>query len=58
MAVHIKLIKTTSRAAAKDFNTGRHITRIICGFLPAGRRIAGGHSAPEFEEMKNLLFGE
>ena len=26
----------------KDFNIGRHITRIICGFLPASRRIAGG----------------
>lgn len=27
----------------KDFNIGRHITRIICGFLPASHRIAGGH---------------
>ena len=27
----------------KEFNIGRHITRIICGFLPAGRRITGGH---------------
>lgn len=27
----------------KDFNIGRHITRIVCGFLPAGRRIQGGH---------------
>lgn len=26
----------------KDFNIGRHITRIVCGFLPASRRIAGG----------------
>lgn len=26
----------------KQFNIGRHITRIICGFLPAGRRIVGG----------------
>ncbi|MBR1413033.1 MAG: DNA-binding protein [Prevotella sp.] len=26
----------------KDFNIARHITRIICGFLPASRRIAGG----------------
>ena len=26
----------------KQFNIARHITRIICGFLPAGRRIAGG----------------
>lgn len=27
----------------KDFNIGRHITRIVCGFLPAGRRIHGRH---------------
>ena len=26
----------------KSFKISRHITRIICGFLPAGRRIAGG----------------
>ena len=32
----------------KDFNIGRHITRIICGFLPAGRRIAGGHILYDF----------
>jgi len=25
----------------KQFNLRRHITRIVCGFLPAGRRIAG-----------------
>ena len=27
----------------KEFNIRRHITRIVCGFLPAGRRIQGGH---------------
>jgi len=27
----------------KAFNIQRHITRIICGFLPAGRRIQGRH---------------
>jgi predicted histone-like DNA-binding protein len=27
----------------KDFNIRHHITRIICGFLPAGRRIQGRH---------------
>ena len=27
----------------KDFNIRKHITRIICGFLPAGRRIQGRH---------------
>ena len=32
----------------KDFNIGRHITRIICGFLPASRRIAGGHILYDF----------
>ena len=26
----------------KQFHIGRHITRIICGYLPAGRRMAGG----------------
>ena len=32
----------------KDFNIGRHISRIICGFLPASRRIAGGHILYDF----------
>jgi predicted histone-like DNA-binding protein len=27
----------------KEFNIRRHITRIVCGFLPAGRRIQGRH---------------
>ena len=27
----------------KTFNIGKHITRIICGFLPSGRRIQGRH---------------
>jgi len=27
----------------KDFNIRHHITRIVCGFLPAGRRIQGRH---------------
>ena len=27
----------------KTFNIRKHITRIICGFLPAGRRIQGRH---------------
>ena len=27
----------------KTFNIRRHITRIVCGFLPAGRRIQGRH---------------
>ena len=27
----------------KEFNIVRHITRIVCGFLPAGRRIQGRH---------------
>jgi len=25
----------------KQFNLRRHITRIVCGFLPAGRRVSG-----------------
>ena len=32
----------------EDFNIGRHITRVICGFLPAGRRIQGGHILYDF----------
>ena len=27
----------------KDFNIRRNITRFVCGFLPAGRRIQGRH---------------
>ena len=27
----------------KDFNIRKHITRFVCGFLPAGRRIHGRH---------------
>ena len=27
----------------KNFNIGRHITRIVCGVLPSGRRIQGRH---------------
>lgn len=27
----------------KEFSIRRHITRIICGFLPAGRRVHGRH---------------
>ena len=27
----------------EDFNIRQHITRIVCGFLPAGRRIPGRH---------------
>lgn len=34
----------------KEFNIRRHITRIIYGFLPAGRRIAGGHILYNFCE--------
>ena len=32
----------------KAFNIGRHITRIICGFLPAGHRIQDGHILYDF----------
>ena len=34
----------------KEFNIRQHITRIICGFLPAGRRITGGHILYNFCE--------
>ena len=32
----------------KTFNIRQHITRIICGFLPAGRRIQGRHILYDF----------
>lgn len=32
----------------KEFNLGRHITRVICGFLPASRRIQGGRILYDF----------
>ena len=32
----------------KQFNIGRHITHIICGVLPAGRRIQGGRILYDF----------
>ena len=34
----------------KEFHIGRHITRIVCGFLPAGRRIQGRHILYDFCE--------
>lgn len=32
----------------KTFNIRRHITRIVCGFLPAGRRTQGRHILYDF----------
>ena len=32
----------------KAFNIGRHITRIVCGFLPAGRRVQGRRIVYDF----------
>ena len=34
----------------KAFNIRRHITRVVCGFLPAGRRIQGRHILYDFCE--------
>lgn len=34
----------------KTFNIRHHITRIICKFLPAGRRIQGRHILYDFSE--------
>lgn len=34
----------------EDFNIRRHITRIVCGFLPASRRIQGGNILYDFCE--------
>lgn len=33
-----------------ELEQGRHITRIVCGFLPAGRRIQGRHILYDFCE--------
>lgn len=39
----------------KKFNIRRHITRIICGFLPAGRRTVGRHILYELcEDVKTV----
>ena len=38
-SLHVKSIGVKD---PKQFNIGRHITRIVCRFLPAGRRIQGG----------------
>lgn len=32
----------------KEFNIAKHVTRIVCGFLPAGRRIQGGRIIYDF----------
>ena len=34
----------------EDFNLRHHITRIVCGFLPAGRRMQGRHILYDFSE--------
>ncbi len=56
MAVHIKLIRNNIKSSssygkyfAKTVSQGevtlrRHITRIVCGFLPVGHRVTGRHS--------------
>lgn len=40
----------------KDFNIRRHITRIVCGFLPAGRRIQGRHILYDFCEGVKVIW--
>ena len=39
MAANIRTIMRTKTKV----NIRQHITRIVCGFLPAGRRIPGRH---------------
>ena len=34
----------------KTFNIRHHITRFVCGFLPAGRRIGGRHILYDFSD--------
>lgn len=43
-------VESIGVADPKEFHIGRHITRIVCGFLPAGRRIQGRHILYDFCE--------
>ena len=43
-------VKSLGVEDPKEFNLGRPITRIVCGFLPAGRRIQGGRILYDFCE--------
>ena len=43
-------VKSLGVEDPKEFNLGRHITRVVCGFLPAGRRIPGGCIVYDFCE--------
>ena len=40
----------------KAFNIRHHITRIVCGFLPAGRRIQGRHILYELCEGVKVVW--
>jgi len=43
-------VESVGVAKPKDFNIARHVSRIICRFLPAGRRLADGTIAYDFSE--------
>ena len=43
-------VKSIGVEDPKEFNLGRHITRVVCGFLPAGRRMQDGHILYDFCE--------
>ena len=43
-------VKSIGVEDPKDFNLGRHITRVVCGFLPAGRRMQDGRILYDFCE--------
>ena len=43
-------VKSIGVEDPKEFNLGRHITRVVCGFLPAGRRMQDGNILYDFCE--------
>ena len=43
-------VESTGVDNPKTFKIRQHITRIICGFLPAGRRIQGRHILYDFSD--------
>lgn len=40
----------------KQFKLRRHITRIICGFLPSGRRVQGRRISYDFSEDVKVMW--
>ena len=42
----------------KDFNISRHITRIVCGFLPVGHRDPAGRLIYDFTEKVKVIWAK